>query len=178
MNFGTDCLCSCNSVKVLMTDFSIPLELHNPIVNLSLVPKLSSELALHGLCMGSAHTKGLHTGALLVKKVFPYRAHLPVLHTGLLHYATKERRTEAQVNVPDVPVPAEDLQHERVLRDSQSEMSTELCAAKAVNTTQKSFPIVLGLVLKPFLHAAREFILAKLRGLYSCHDSPSLSRAK
>lgn len=57
MNFGTDSLCSCNSVKFLMTNFSIPLELHNPIANLLLVPQLSSELALHGLCthQGPAH---------------------------------------------------------------------------------------------------------------------------
>lgn len=72
--------------------------------------------------MGSAHTKGLHMCALLVKKVSPCRAHLPVLHTGLLHYATKERWTEAQVNVPDVLVPAENLQRERVVRDSMRDV--------------------------------------------------------
>lgn len=94
--------------------------------------------------------------ALPVKKVSPCGAHLPVLHTSLLHYATKESWTEAQVYIPDVPVPAESLQGEKVVRDSQSEMSVELCAPKAVNTTNKYFPTVLGLVVKPFLDAARE----------------------
>lgn len=132
-----------------MTNISIALGLHSSVVNLLLVPQLSSELALH--------TPRAYTlSALLVKKASPCRAHLPVVHTSLLHYGTEESWTEAQVNIPDVPVPAESLQRERVVRDSQSEMSIELCAAKAVNTTDKSFPVVLGLVLKPFLDAARE----------------------
>lgn len=110
-----------------------------------------------------------------MKKVSPCRAHLPVLHTCLLHYATKESWTEAQLNIPDVPVPAESLQRERVVRDSQSEMSVELCAAKAVNSTDKSFPIVSGLVLKPFLAAARELYLRKTEGSLSVSR---LSKAK
>lgn len=125
MNFGTDCLYSCNSMKFLMPNFSIPLELHNPVVNLSLVPKLSSELALCGQCthQGPAHRCSAgEEGTSL-------QSSSPVLHTGLLHYATQEGWTEAQVNVPDVPVPAENLQGERVVRDSQSEMSVELCCS-------------------------------------------------
>lgn len=71
----------------------------------------------------------------------------------MLHYAAKESWTEAEVNIPDVPVAAESLQRERVVRDSQSEMSVELCA---VNRAEKYFPVVFGLVLKSFLDAARE----------------------
>lgn len=55
-------------------------------------------------------------------------------------------------------------------------MSIELCAAKAVNTTDKAFPIVLELVLSWMLPENSD--LRKLRGLYSCHDYPSLSRDK
>ena len=67
--------------------------------------------------MGSALTKSLPASVLLVKKVFPYRANLPVLPTSCLHYATKESWTKAQVNIPDVPVPAEHLQHKKVVMD-------------------------------------------------------------
>lgn len=55
-------------------------------------------------------------------------------------------------------------------------MSIELGASKAVNTADKPFPVVLELVLSWMLPENSD--LRKLRGLYSCHDYPSLSRDK
>lgn len=65
----------------------------------------------------SALTKSLPTSILLVKKVFSYRANLSVLPTSCLHYASKESWAKAQINVPDVLVPAEHLQHKKAVMD-------------------------------------------------------------
>jgi len=67
--------------------------------------------------VGSALTKTWRTSVLLVKKVFPCRADLPTLPTSCLHYATKESWTKAQIDIPDVLVPAEHLQCKKVAMD-------------------------------------------------------------
>lgn len=67
--------------------------------------------------MGSALIELAHRSVPLVKKVISHRVNFHILATSCLHYATKEGRTKAQINVPDVLVPAEYLQHREAMPD-------------------------------------------------------------
>lgn len=95
-------------MKFLVAVLAVTTELHNHVVNVT-----GAKTQFKAGSVGSALTKSLSTSVLLVKKVLPYRANLPVLPTSCLHYATKESWTEVQINIPDVLVPAEHLQHKK-----------------------------------------------------------------